>query len=171
MRNDPDHSPAEEERAMGTPGGGAEGQVTVRRTATGWRVSGPPPPNGDGPENTADDLLSAIVLADLLCAEQAATDVAPGARPPRVTDDLDELARLRIAVQQLEHALAARVLVEQAIGVLAEREHTPPRQAFEHLRRVARSHGQKVHVLAAQVVASVTDPSVVLPGGLPGNRT
>src|SRR5689334_25359512 len=64
----------------------------------------------------ADDLLSALVLADLLSA-----DLAPGPRPPRSPDIIDEAERLRVAVRQLEHALAARVTVEQAIGVIAER--------------------------------------------------
>jgi hypothetical protein len=46
-----------------------------------------------------------------------------------------------MSVKQLEHALAARVVVEQAIGVLTERQHSSPRQAFERLRKVARSRG------------------------------
>jgi AmiR/NasT family two-component response regulator len=96
--------------------------------------------------------------------------MAPAARPVRSTANLDELARLRLAVHQLEHALAARVVVEQAIGVLSERAGTSAREAFEQLRRVARSHGRKVHDLSREVVASVTDPSVTLPGGLPVRR-
>jgi AmiR/NasT family two-component response regulator len=66
----------------------------------------------------------------------------------------------------LEHALAARVRIEQAIGVLAERWRTTPREAFERLRRVARSLGRKVHDLGGDVIASITDPTVVLPAEL-----
>jgi hypothetical protein len=127
----------------------------IRRTATGWRVG----------EDEEPDLTSAMVLADLL-----AEDLDPGGRPPRVDDDADDTARLRVAVAQLEHALAARVLVEQAIGVLAERQHCPPRSAFERLRKAARSRGKKVHDLARMVVASANDPTVPLPPELAGRR-
>jgi hypothetical protein len=153
---------------MGTPGCAAEpGRVAVYRTPSGWRVGDGRNGGGDG---SADDLLSALVLADLLGADVAPAEMTPAARPERSTANLDEIARLRLAVQQLEHALAARVVVEQAIGVLSERAGTPAREAFEQLRRVARSHGRKVHDLSRAVVASVTDPSVTLPGGLPMRR-
>jgi hypothetical protein len=127
----------------------------IRRTASGWRV---------GDEEEAD-LISAMVLADLL-----AEDLAPGGRPPRVENPTDDTERLRLAVAQLEHALAARVLVEQAIGVLAERQHCAPRAAFERLRKAARSRGRKVHDLARMVVASANDPGVPLPPELAGRR-
>jgi hypothetical protein len=132
----------------------AEGDV-VRRTPSGWRV---------GTEST-DDLTSAMVLADLLSGDAEALP-----RPPRGDDAQTEEDRLRIAVTQLEHALAARVTVEQAIGVIAERQHLPPRSAFERLRKAARSRGKKVHDLARAVVASVNDASVPLPPELAGRR-
>lgn len=115
--------------------------VVIRRTPDGWRV-------GDTDD---DDLTAAMVLADLL-----QDDLAPGARPNRPEQPLDEVARLRLAVTQLEHALAARVTVEQAIGVLAERFGTTPRDAFERLRKVARRNGLRVHDLSRDVVTSVT---------------
>jgi hypothetical protein len=68
----------------------------------------------------------------------------------------------------LEHALASRVIVEQAIGVLAERNRIRPRDAFERLRRTARGMGRRVHDLARQVVDSVGDPRAALPGELGG---
>jgi AmiR/NasT family two-component response regulator len=55
-------------------------------------------------------------------------------------------------------------VVEQAIGVLAERLSTSPREAFERLRRLSRSRGQKVHDLARLVVASIDDRDIA---GLP----
>ncbi len=133
---------------------GADAAVIVRRQPGGWRVG------------TADepDLTSAMVLADLLCDGGEA--VGRPARP----EDTDEVAQLRAAVAQLEHALTARVVVEQAIGVLAERQHVTPRAAFEKLRKAARSRGRKVHDLARMVVASVNDPSVPLPPELAGRR-
>jgi GAF domain-containing protein len=129
--------------------------AVVRRTDSGWRVG----------TDSDDDLLAAMVLADLL-----AGDPAVSGRPPRVDDAGSELDRLRVAVSQLEHALAARVTVEQAIGVIAERQHVQPRAAFERLRKAARSRGKKVHDLARSVVASVNDPSVPLPPELAGRR-
>ena len=157
---------------MGTPDSPADAdRVSVYRTQTGWRVAGV---GGDAthPAAAADDLLSALVLADLLGADLAPGAVVPGSRPVRPpAAELDEITRLRIAVQQLEHALAARVVVEQAIGVLAERSGALPRDAFENLRRIARSRGRKVHELSREVVASVTDLSVILPEGIPTRRT
>lgn len=130
-------------------------RTVIRRTPAGWEVGG----------ETTGELSSAMVLADLL-----ADELSPGARPPRSDAPLDELARLRLSVTQLEHALAARVLVEQAIGVLSERQHASPRDSFERLRRVARSRGRRVHDLAREVVGSVTDPATPLPPELAGRR-
>jgi hypothetical protein len=132
-----------------------EGVVIRRSPEGGWAVGG----------DTTGDLTSAMVLADLLAAE-----VAPGARPPRTDEPLDEVGQLRLSVKQLEHALAARVVVEQAIGVLTERQHSSPREAFERLRKVARSRGRKVHDLAKEVVMSANEPAVPLPPELAGPR-
>ena len=136
----------------------------VVRTAKGWRVTG-----GSDVEADADDLTSAMVLADLLAAEAGATP--RGSRPPRRDDAGDEIDRLLISVAQLEHALAARVVVEQAIGVLAERRRVSPRSAFETLRGIARGSGRRVHDLAREVVASASvgpgSPTLpTLPAGL-----
>jgi AmiR/NasT family two-component response regulator len=62
------------------------------------------------------------------------------------------------------------VTVEQAIGVLAERQHVTSRVAFERLRKAARSRGRKVHDLSREVVASVNDRSVPLPPELAPRR-
>jgi hypothetical protein len=115
---------------------------------------------GDSDEH-ADDLLEAMVLADLLAGE-----IRPGPRPPRPAGALGSDEQLRLSIRQLEHALAARVRIEQAIGVLAERWRTTPREAFERLRRVARSLGRKVHDLGGDVITSITDPTVSLPAEL-----
>jgi hypothetical protein len=130
-------------------------RVVVRRTPSGWRVG----------QDSHDDLTSAMVLADLL-----AEDLGTPSRPPRADEELSEVDRLQIAVAQLEHALAARVVVEQAIGVLAERQRLSPRAAFERLRKAARSRGKKVHDLARMVIASASDPAVPLPPELAGRR-
>jgi ANTAR domain len=123
--------------------------VVVRRSGQGWQV---------GTEETAD-LTSAMVLADLL-----ATDLGSPAPPPAESaGEAGEAARLAVTVAQLEHALAARVRVEQAIGVLAERHRLRPRQAFDLLRNVARSRGQKVVEIAETVVDSTSNPLLPLP--------
>ena len=133
----------------------AEGLVIRRIPEGGWAVG----------EHEPGDLTSAMVLADLLAA-----DLSPGARPAKSEAPLDEVGQLRMSVTQLEHALAARVVVEQAIGVLSERQHSSPREAFERLRKVARSRGRKVHDLAREIVMSSTDPAVPLPPELAGRR-
>ena len=74
-----------------------------------------------------------------------------------------EAARLAVTVAQLEHALTARVRVEQAIGVLAERHRLRPRQAFDLLRNVARSGGRRVIEIAETVVDSASNPLLTLP--------
>ena len=77
-----------------------------------------------------------------------------------------ETSKLRTTIGQLEHALTARIRVEQAIGVLAERHRIQPRQAFEQLRSAARSRGRRVIDIASDVVASATNPLLQLPDEL-----
>ncbi|MDA2808487.1 ANTAR domain-containing protein [Nocardiopsis suaedae] len=132
----------------------------IRRTPGGWSVQGEQVP----------DLVNAMVLADILAAEQQRVPEAPPA-PPRAGDDATEVERLRITVAQLEHALQTRVVVEQAIGVLAERHRLAPREAFEKLRSAARSRGRKVADLSRDVVASCTNPLTPLPAELAGAGT
>lgn len=156
-------------------------EAVVRRTKDGWRVGSAELP----------DLTSAMVLADLLAAELAASEpsaasssarasrAAGGDKPgdkPQADDKTREqtaaeTSRLRATVGQLEHALMARVRVEQAIGVLAERHRIQPRQAFEQLRSAARSRGRRVIDIASDVVASATNPLLQLPDELSRPRT
>jgi GAF domain-containing protein len=134
----------------------ASERITIQRVpGGGWQVGA----------DATEDLTSAMVLADLLGAELDAPS-----RPPRGEPEDDELTRLKLSVRQLEHALAARVVVEQAIGVLTERQGGSPRDAFERLRKVARSRGRRVHDLAGEVVASAGDHAVPLPPELAGHR-
>jgi hypothetical protein len=97
--------------------------TVVRRTKNGWRVG----------SDDLPDLTSAMILADLLAAENG-TAQAPPPKPASQPDAASEAGRLSATVTQLEHALATRIRVEQAIGVLAERHRIRPRQAFEQLR-------------------------------------
>ena len=89
--------------------------------------------------------------------------IPPGLEQPSETD---EAARLAVTVAQLEHALAARVRVEQAIGVLAERHRLRPREAFDLLRKASRARGARVTELAQDVVASTANPLLQLPDEL-----
>jgi hypothetical protein len=176
--------PSHPDASLPVPGQDA----VVRRTADGWRVG----------DDDLPDLTCAMVLADLLAAElptevQPAVPAAPpaaaqaGAAPAagrpapekprrerRVTEpaeEEDEAHRLRTTVGQLEHALTARIRVEQAIGVLAERHRIRPRQAFEQLRSAARNRGRRVIDIAADVVASASNPLLQLPEELSRQRS
>ena len=164
--------------------------AVIRRSGQGWRVD----------DEELPDLMSAIVLADLLAPEvRGAPPSADG--PPALAADAPqsvsvgdspragdsshadrspvpaagdgqgavagdaaaEAARLRVTVAQLEHALATRVRVEQAIGIVSERRRVPARQAFELLRTAARAEGTRLAELAARVVDSAVNPLLPLP--------
>lgn len=135
-------------------------EAVVRRTKDGWRVG----------SDDLPDLTCAMVLADLIAAENGIADATP-AKPATPATVASEAGRLRATVGQLEHALATRIRVEQAIGVLAERHRIKPRQAFEQLRNAARSRGRKVIDIAGDVVASATNPLLQLPDELSRPRS
>jgi ANTAR domain len=59
---------------------------------------------------------------------------------------------------QLQTALDSRVVIEQAKGILAERESISPDEAFEKIRRQARSRRMKLRDLAAGIVSTVSKP-------------
>ena len=156
--------------------------VVIRKVGHGWVVGG---------ENVSD-LTSAMVLADLFAADDGtgddgtSNDTRRGTAGPQTAPagsataarshgkQADEAARLAVTVTQLEHALASRVRVEQAIGVLAERHRLRPREAFDLLRGAARSQGRRVTEIAQDVVASAANPLLRLPKELartlPGPR-
>ncbi|MGY1740707.1 MULTISPECIES: ANTAR domain-containing protein [unclassified Blastococcus] len=170
MSNRPEHAGP----APGCPDGEAAPvpPVMVARTARGWSVV------AAGAASDVGDLLEGLSLADLL-AEAAGAAPEPdrtarrAARGPAAADPAPEadprdarLAALERTVAQLEHALAARVATERAIGVLAERHRTSPRSAFELLRGQARSSGRPVHELARAVLAELDEhPAVPLTTG------
>ena len=136
--------------------------VSLIRTSSGWAVVSP------GGSVPVGDLLEGMSLADLVAEEHGGVlepdrTARRSARGPRddsaETADIDpsaaRIAALERTVAQLEHALAARVSTERAIGVLAERHGTSPRQAFEGLRRRARSEGRPVSELAREVLGGL----------------
>lgn len=146
----PSPDPAARRPSVGPP-------VSLTRTSRGWSVTSP-----IGSEDAAD-LVEGLSLADLV-AEELGGLVEPdrsarrSARGPAgaVEDEADpvdaRIAALERTVAQLEHALAARVSTERAIGVLAERHGIAARAAFESLRGDARSQGRPVADLAREVL-------------------
>lgn len=71
------------------------------------------------------------------------------------------IEELRVRNSQLERALQSRILIEQAKGVLAERFDIGVEEAFELLRRSARSSRMRIHHLAADVVGSRQSPTAI----------
>jgi hypothetical protein len=74
--------------------------------------------------------------------------------PASADEPNDPAAFLLERTIQLQTALKSRVLIEQAKGILAERNSTSPEEAFDGMRRQARSRRIKLHDLAAEIVAS-----------------
>jgi len=72
-----------------------------------------------------------------------------------------DLADLKERNRQLEHALESRIVIEQAKGVLAERLGLGVDDAFDVLRRAARSNRVKLRDLAAEVVAARLTPAAI----------
>jgi len=83
------------------------------------------------------DLDAARVLGDLVTS-YVVTDV--------------KLATQQGIIRQLREALISRVVIEQAKGVLAAERGVPVSEAFEMLRRYARSRGVTVRAVAVAVV-------------------
>ena len=151
--------------------------VTLARTAQGWTVLCP-----SGAAH-AGDLVEGLTLADLVAEEFGALTEpdrtarrsarGPG-RPVGPAEDspAGRTAALERTVAQLEHALAARVATERAIGVLAERNRINPRAAFECLRHEARSSGRPLADLAREVLGSLDAlPGMAAPSDTGAGRT
>lgn len=84
---------------------------------------------------------------DALRVAQAVADaVALGLRNHRAYD------RYRTLSGQLEHALSSRVRIEQAKGMLAERQRTDPESAFEVMRRYARKQRLPLDLVARRII-------------------
>jgi AmiR/NasT family two-component response regulator len=120
----------------------------------------------------------AVMRAFLECRPAVIRDVATDAQVAEVAGELRHAgihAALSVPVasllahavgahaeqaltRQLKLALSHRVLIEQAKGVLMERNRVDGRTAFEHLR-AARSSGRRLTVVADQVVATASQPA------------
>ena len=89
---------------------------------------------------TAPD-VSGVLLA-LSLADAAGAGLALGR----------EHRRQQTAITQLQSALTSRIVIEQAKGILAERWHLAPDEAFGHLRRHARSSQRSLPEIARAVI-------------------
>ena len=65
-------------------------------------------------------------------------------------------------IAQLRHALAARVVIEQAKGIMFERFGLAMDDSFELLRQAARSHQIKVRDLAERLVETRETPAAIV---------
>jgi AmiR/NasT family two-component response regulator len=73
---------------------------------------------------------------------------------------------------QLEHALQSRVAIEQAKGIVAERYGLDLEQAFQLIRRAARTHRMKLHDLVRAIRPGEQTPPelIAVIGDHPGRR-
>lgn len=67
------------------------------------------------------------------------------------------LAEKTQLAEQLQQALDSRVLIEQAKGIIAERRKVPVNDAFEFVRRYARSNQRKLRDVAAAIIRGDLD--------------
>lgn len=82
------------------------------------------------------------------------------AQAETVSDELRaRLAEAEEQIAQLEFALQSRVVIEQAKGIIAQRQGIDVTEAFEQLRRHARRNRRKLHDVARQVVEGRELPS------------
>jgi GAF domain-containing protein len=66
-----------------------------------------------------------------------------------------------LVTEQLQHAVNSRVVIEQAKGVLAERNATTVQAAFLALRQHSRNYNHKLTEVALAVVRGEIDPATV----------
>jgi AmiR/NasT family two-component response regulator len=93
-----------------------------------------------------------------------------GSELARLTAELADLKRRADAqeqkVRELEIALQSRVVIEQAVGMLAERFELSVADAFDLLRRAARDSRRQLRTLATEVTPGrATPPEVVAARG------
>lgn len=94
------------------------------------------------------------------------TEESDASELARLTAEIDELARYADAqeqkVRQLEGALESRVVIERAVGMLAERFGVSVADAFELLRSAARHSRRELRALAADVTVGGVTPAEVV---------
>jgi GAF domain-containing protein len=89
-------------------------------------------------------------------AAQALADVATiGILQHRAT------LQAKVVNQQLQHALNSRIVIEQAKGMVAERENLNMEEAFSALRHHARNHNLRLVDVAEAVIDGSLPPSAL----------
>ncbi|RCG22706.1 ANTAR domain-containing protein [Streptomyces reniochalinae] len=114
------------------------------------------PEPGPGPARQAATDRSALVGVLVVYLHDddppdTATHAALGFLAKACALGLAHQAALRRA-DELQRALSSRIVIEQAKGMLAERRHSTPDEAFRTLRAYARSHRQALHQVARDLV-------------------
>src|SRR5437660_3810093 len=83
----------------------------------------------------------------------------------------DLIQQLTDKVEGLQEALVSRDVIGQAKGILMERLHLTPDQAFEELRTVSQHHNRKVRDIAAALADTGEWPLANLNGHRSSGRT
>jgi GAF domain-containing protein len=70
----------------------------------------------------------------------------------------DLQAERTLLTRRLEDALHSRAVIDQAVGILMERERLGPEEAFQMLRSASQKLNVKLRVIAAEILESATGP-------------
>lgn len=83
----------------------------------------------------------------------------------RLTEEVERLTHYADAqekkVSELQHALESRVVIEQAVGMIAERFELTVADAFELLRRAARDSRRELRAIATELTATRATPGEI----------
>jgi GAF domain-containing protein len=108
------------------------------------------------PLRLRDDTIGALNLFSVTASAMGSEELRIGQALADVAtiSILQERAIRRgdIVNEQLQAALNSRIIIEQAKGVLAERDQTGMNEAFTVLRRYARTHNRRLTEVASEVV-------------------
>jgi hypothetical protein len=79
-----------------------------------------------------------------------------------------------LLTRRLEDALHSRAVIDQAVGILIERERLGPEEAFQMLRSASQKLNVKLRVIAAEILESATGrpaPEAAIPPDRAPERT
>jgi AmiR/NasT family two-component response regulator len=102
-----------------------------------------------------------------MCPNGAKVEIAvdDSAERARLTEEIERLTHYADAqerkVNELQHALESRVVIEQAVGMLAERFELTVADAFELLRRAARESRTELRTIARELTVSRATPGAI----------
>jgi GAF domain-containing protein len=68
-----------------------------------------------------------------------------------------KIAEADVLNDQLNHALTSRIIIEQAKGIVAERQQLDMPDAFDRLRAYARTNNRRLHDVAMEIVGGTLD--------------